>query len=108
MGRCGCPSGVQVILVNSENLISFLFKRQLGFRSGQAVGGSYFGQTVPNKYAMEDVQCTGSEDFLRVKCTLNGMCSFHILLSRIANIRPITPAASTMEQEYSVIHDSYS
>ena len=42
--------------------------RQLGFRSGQAVGGSYFGQTVPNKYAMEDVQCTGSEDFLRVKC----------------------------------------
>ena len=40
--------------------------RQLGFRTGQAVGGSYFGQTVPNKYAMEDVGCTGMEDYLRV------------------------------------------
>jgi len=39
--------------------------RQLGFRTGQAVGGSYFGQTVPNKYAMEDVGCTGMEDYLR-------------------------------------------
>ena len=66
---------MQVILgkgVFRKSFISFISKfRQLGFRSGQAVGGSYFGQTVPNKYAMEDVQCTGSEDFLRVKCTLN-------------------------------------
>ena len=79
--------------------------RQLGFRTGQAVGGSYFGQTVPNKYAMEDVGCTGMEDYLRV--SFNKLFLVLILLFRIANTRPTTPAASTMGREYSVIHSLY-
>ena len=69
-----CAGNSSIKFFRKSYLLFFL--RQLGFRSGQAVGGSYFGQTVPNKYAMEDVQCTGSEDFLRVKCTLNKMCFF--------------------------------
>ena len=69
------------------------------------MGGSYFGQTVPNKYAMEDVGCTGMEDYLRV--SFNKLFLVHISLFRIANTRHTTPAASTMEQEYSVIHSSY-
>ena len=66
------------------------------------MGGSYFGQTVPNKYAMEDVGCTGMEDYLRV--SFNKLFLVHISLFRIANTRPITPAASTTGLECIVIH----
>ena len=41
------------------------------------MGGSYFGQTVPNKYAMEDVGCTGMEDYLRV--SFNKLILVHML-----------------------------
>ena len=99
-------AGIQILGNEHLRFVIIWNFRQLGFRTGQAVGGSYFGQTVPNKYAMEDVGCTGMEDYLRV--SFNKLFLVLILLFRIANIRPITPAVSTMEQEYSVIHNSYS
>ena len=66
------------------------------------MGGSYFGQTVPNKYAMEDVGCTGMEDYLRV--SFNKLVIVHMSLFRIANTRLTTPAASTTGRECFVIH----
>ena len=66
------------------------------------MGGSYFGQTVPNKYAMEDVGCTGMEDYLRV--SFNKLVIVHMSLFRIANTRLTTPAASTTGRECIVIH----
>ena len=45
-------------------LISFYF-RQLGFDHGNAHTGSYYGTVSTSTFAMDNVECTGYEQYLQ-------------------------------------------